>query len=64
MLDQSHGRRLTKSSLSTGAAVRLVGEWKPSKGKVQSYELVVDEATVLGEHDASVGSTWARRQKC
>lgn len=38
--------------LTTGAAVKLTGDWVQSHGKGQSHELQVSKATLLGENDA------------
>ncbi|KAJ8107148.1 hypothetical protein OPT61_g9066 [Boeremia exigua] len=39
--------------LSTGAAVRVTGKWKPSPGGKQSHELQVEDIVVLGANDAA-----------
>jgi asparaginyl-tRNA synthetase len=51
--------------LSTGAALRVTGQWQPSpSGKEQSHELVASAVEVLGQNDAEVrqalGSHWSR----
>lgn len=41
--------------LSTGAALRITGQWQPSpSGKEQSHELVASNVQVLGDNDAEV----------
>ncbi|KAK0305648.1 asparaginyl-tRNA synthetase [Friedmanniomyces endolithicus] len=40
------------AQLSTGAAVRLTGSWKASKGSKQSHELQVTQVAILGANDA------------
>jgi asparaginyl-tRNA synthetase len=42
-------------NLSTGAALRITGQWQPSpSGKEQSHELLASDVQVLGENDAEV----------
>jgi aspartyl/asparaginyl-tRNA synthetase len=41
--------------LSTGAALRITGQWQPSpSGKEQSHELQATDVQSLGENDAEV----------
>jgi len=40
------------ANLSHGTAVRLEGQWKPSQGSKQSYELQTSKVSLQGENDA------------
>ena len=41
--------------LSTGVAVAITGQWKPSPaGKEQTHELHAEEVQILGQHDVLV----------
>jgi len=43
------------ANLSTGAALRIIGQWQPSpSGKEQTHELVASDVRILGENDAEV----------
>lgn len=43
------------SSLGTGTAVKITGEWLPSpEGYKQAYELQAQEVIIVGEADAEV----------
>jgi asparaginyl-tRNA synthetase len=47
--------QLTCSSITTGCAVSIAGEWKKCPpGAKQSHELVAQNVTLVGEHDAEV----------
>jgi asparaginyl-tRNA synthetase len=51
--------------LSTGAALRISGQWQPSpSGKEQSHELVASEVQVLGQNDADVGHAVEQASLC
>ncbi|KAF2121724.1 mitochondrial carrier domain-containing protein [Lophiotrema nucula] len=39
--------------LSTGTAVSITGQWKPSPGQGQSHELQADSVRILGDNDAA-----------
>lgn len=48
--------------LSTGAAVKVTGKWKPSPGGKQSHELQVEGVLVLGANDATTSPVQKKYQ--